>query len=129
MKGSEEIAKEVVDAAFQVHQQLGPRLLESAYEICLYHELTTRNLKVERQLQLPIIYKNIKLDAGYRLDLIVEDCIIIEIKAVEKMEPIHNAQLLTYLKLSKKSLGFLINFNTDYFKGSIKRVVNNYQKT
>jgi GxxExxY protein len=126
MKTIDEIATKVVDAAFKVHQELGPGLLESAYEACLAHELTKRGLTVEKQKAQPVFYDGISIDVGYRMDLLVNDCVVIELKAVEKIIPIHLAQLMTYLKLSDKPLGFLINFNTTYFKSSIKRIANNY---
>ena len=127
MKSIDEIDAVIVDAAYKVHQELGPGLLESAYEACLAHELTKRGLIIERQKEQPLFYDNIKIDVGYRMDLLVEDSIVIELKAVEKIIPIHQAQLMTYLKLSKKTLGFLINFNTTYFKSSIKRIANKFQ--
>jgi GxxExxY protein len=126
MKTIDEIAADVVDAAFKVHQELGPGLLESAYEACLAHELTKRGLTVEKQKAQPVFYDGITIDVGYRMDLLVNDCVVIELKAVEQIIPIHQAQLMTYLKLSNKPLGFLINFNTTYFKSSIKRIANNY---
>jgi GxxExxY protein len=126
MKTIDEIAADVVDAAFKVHQELEPGLLESAYEACLAHELTKRGLTVEKQKAQPVFYDGITIDVGYRMDLLVNDCVVIELKAVEQIIPIHQAQLMTYLKLSSKPLGFLINFNTTYFKSSIKRIANNY---
>ncbi len=129
MKSIDEIAAVIVDAAYKVHQELGLGLLESAYEACLAHELTKRGLIIERQKEQPVFYDNIKIDVGYRMDLLVEDSIVIELKAVETIIPIHQAQLMTYLKLSKKTLGFLINFNTTYFKSSIKRIANNFQES
>lgn len=111
----------IVDSVFKVHKQLGPGLLESAYELCLEYELKTRGLSVERQLALPVIYGSIKLDAGYRIDLLVDGCIVIELKAVDTLLPIYDAQLLTYLKLSKCKLGFLINFNVSLIKNGIRR--------
>lgn len=129
MKTVDEIAAVVVDAAFKVHQELGPGLLESAYEACLVHELAKRGLVVEKQKAQPVFYDGITIDVGYRMDLLVNDCVVIELKAVDQIIPIHQAQLMTYLKLSKKPLGFLINFNTAYFKSSIKRIVNNYQES
>lgn len=116
----------IVDAAFKVHQELGPGLLESAYEACLMHELTKRGLTVERQKEQPVHYDGIMIDIGYRIDLLVNDSIIIELKTVEQIIPIHQAQLMTYLKLSKKTVGFLINFNTTYFKSAIKRIALNH---
>ena len=121
------IAKEVVDAAFKVHSSLGPGLLESAYETCLAHELTKRGYRVERQKAQPVIYDGLEIEVGYRLDLLVEDLIIIELKAVEQLAPIHQAQLLTYLKLSTKQLGFLMNFNVPMIKDGIRRIANHFQ--
>ena len=121
------IAKEVVDAAFKVHSSLGPGLLESAYETCLAHELTKRGYRVERQKAQPVIYDGLEIEVGYRLDLLVEDLIIIELKAVEQLAPIHQAQLLTYLKLSSKQLGFLMNFNVPLIKDGIRRIANHFQ--
>ncbi len=118
------ISGQVVDAAIKVHSALGPGLLENAYEICLKHELQKRGLKVERQVELPVIYDGVRIDLGYRLDLMVENEIIVELKAVEKIIPIHEAQLLSYLKLSGKQLGMLINFNVLHLKEGIKRMVN-----
>jgi GxxExxY protein len=120
---TEWVAKMVVDAAFQVHKALGPGLLESVYETCLAYELGERGLKVETQVIVPITYKTINLDAGLRIDLLVEDCIIVELKAVEAMIPLYDAQLLTYLKLTQKRLGMLINFNVPLIKSGIKRMV------
>jgi GxxExxY protein len=118
------IASGIVDAALKIHRELGPGLLESAYEVCLEHELTKRGYSVERQKAQPVRYDGILIDAGYRIDLLVDDLIIIELKAVTELAPIHQAQLLTYLKLSQKSLGFLINFNVPLIKNGIRRVVN-----
>lgn len=112
-----------MDCAFIVHSFLGPGLLESSYEECLYYELINRNLNVLKQKPMPLIYKEVKLDAGYRLDLIIENKIIIEIKSVDALCPIHTAQLLTYLKLSKCRVGFLMNFNVKSMKDGIKRYV------
>jgi GxxExxY protein len=121
------IAKELVDAAFKVHSSLGPGLLESAYEACIAHELTKRGYRVERQKPQPVIYEGLEIEVGYRLDLLVEDLIIIELKAVEQLAPIHQAQLLTYLKLSNKQLGFLINFNVPLIKNGIRSIANQFQ--
>jgi GxxExxY protein len=118
----ERVATQVVDAAFAVHSTLGPGLLESVYEVCLAYELTKRGLKVERQLPLPVVYDNLCLEAGFRLDLLVERCLVVELKAVEFLLPVHTAQLLTYLKLSGHRLGFLINFNVPLLKDGIKRL-------
>jgi len=120
---TERIAKEIVDAAFKVHKELGPGLLESVYEACLTHELRKRGLQVETQFQLPVRYETVQLDIGFRLDLLVEEEIIVELKAVEVMIPLFEAQLLTYLKLAGKRLGFLINFNVPLIKNGIKRLI------
>ena len=122
----EKVAAEIVDAPFKVHTALGPGLLESAYEACLVHELRKRGLQCERQVVLPIEFDGEKVDAGFRSDVMVEDAVIIEIKAVEQVVPVHQAQLLTYLKLSKRSLGFLINFNVAHLKDGLQRVVLNH---
>ena len=119
----ERVAKEIVDAAFKVHKALGPGLLESVYEICLCHELAKRNVPFEKQLSLPVMYEGIRLDAGLRLDLLVAEAVIVELKAVERMSPLYEAQLLTYLKLSGKRLGLLINFNSPVLKDGFKRLV------
>jgi GxxExxY protein len=118
-----QVAKQIVDAAFAVHSALGAGLLETVYEVCLEYELTKRGLKVNRQVDLPVIYDNIHLEAGFRLDLLVNQSVIIELKAVEFLLPIHTAQVLTYLKLSKHRLGILINFNVPLIKDGIKRIV------
>jgi GxxExxY protein len=119
----EEIFKKVLDAAFRVHTELGPGLLESTYEECLCYELQQIGLKVERQKALPIIYKEVKLDAGYRIDLLVENCIVVELKSVECFTDVHFAQILTYLKLSGCKLGLLVNFNVRHLKDGIKRMI------
>ena len=119
----EKVAAIAVDAAFKVHKVLGPGLLESVYEECLAYELKKRGIKVERQISLPIVYEDMRLDAGLRLDMRVEDKMILEIKSVEKMNPIYEAQLLTYLKLSGLRLGLLINFNVPAIKYGIKRII------
>jgi len=118
----EEIFKLILDCAFQVHSELGPGLFESTYEECLFFELKEAGLKVERQKELPLAYKEINLDAGYQVDLLVEDSIVIELKAVEELTEVHEAQLLTYLELSKCKLGLLINFNVKDLNDGIKRV-------
>ncbi len=118
----EAIARAVVDAGLKVHKTLGPGLLESAYEHCLAHELLLRGLSVRRQVVLPIAYEGATLDAGYRLDLVGENLIIVEIKAVEALTRVHDAQVLTYLKLSGLRLGFLMNFNVMLFKQGLKRL-------
>jgi GxxExxY protein len=119
----EALAKTVVDSGFEVHRTLGPGLLESAYEHCLASELAARNVNFCRQAALPIIYKGVALDAGYRLDLMIENAIIVEIKAIDALSRIHEAQLLTYLRLSGRRIGFLMNFNVPLFKQGLKRLV------
>jgi GxxExxY protein len=114
----------VIDAAMRVHTALGPGLLESAYEACLAHELRKRGMRVETQVPLPILYDGRRIDAGYRLDLLVEDAIIVELKAVPRMHPVFEAQLLSYLKLSNYSIGLLINFHVPRLKDGIKRFAN-----
>jgi GxxExxY protein len=118
------LTEAIIGAAIDVHRNLGPGLLESAYEACLCFELGERGLKVEQQKPLPVIYKNIQLDIGYRLDLLVEDKVVIEVKAIEQLAQIHQAQLLSYLKLSGYQVGLLINFNERMLKNGIKRIVN-----
>ena len=120
-----EIATIIVDACYRIHTGLGPGLLESAYEACLVYELVRRGLRVEQQKSLPVFYKEVHLDVGYRLDILVEGSVIIELKAVEKLLPIHEAQLLSYLKLSGCRVGLLINFNAPVLKQGIRRLVNN----
>jgi GxxExxY protein len=120
---TEQIAATVLDAAFQVHRALGPGLLESVYEVCLCRELTKRNISFQCQPSLPVIYDGELLEAGLRLDLLVADSVIVELKSVEKMIPLYEAQLLTYLKLSRKRLGLLIKFNVALLKDGIKRLV------
>jgi len=119
---AEAAARQAIDAGLKVHKALGPGLLESAYEHCLAYELAERGVSVERQAAQPVIYGNLTLDAGYRLDLLVDQSLIIEIKSVDTFAPIHSAQLLTYLKLSKIRLGLLMNFNVLLFKDGIKRI-------
>ncbi len=120
----EEVGKQIVDAAIKVHRTLGPGLLESAYQYCLAFELRKRGLNVEIEVEQPVIYDGLRLDAGFRLDMLVENTVIIENKACEQLLPIHEAQLLTYLKLRGSWLGFLINWNTIRIKDGIKRMVN-----
>lgn len=120
----QEISKIVFDCALRVHKVLGPGLLESAYEECLFYELKKTNLKVEKQKPLPLIYEEVKLDVGYRIDIIIEDKFIVEIKSVETLNDVHLAQLLTYLRLSDCKLGLLINFNVKLLKNGVQRVIN-----
>jgi len=118
------LSSKIIGAAIEVHKALGPGLLESAYEECLCYELSLQGLSVARQQPLPVKYKGKKLDCGYRLDTVVENAIILELKSCEKIEPIHKAQLLTYLKLSGLSLGLLLNFNVPVMRDGIVRIVN-----
>ncbi len=120
------ITREIIGAAIQVHRALGPGLLESAYEACLVYELGQRGLKVEQQKPLPVVYRAVQLDCGYRLDLLVESSVIVEIKAVEELAPIHGVQLLSYLRLTGLRVGLLINFNERVLKNGIRRIVNNF---
>ncbi len=121
------ITGEIVDAAITVHSTLGPGLLENAYETCLAWELAERRgLSVRRQVELPIVYGHVRLDAGYRLDLLVGDEVIVELKTVERLLPVHEAQLLSYLKLSERRVGLLINFHVTRLKDGIRRLVNNF---
>jgi GxxExxY protein len=122
----DQITRRIIGAAIEVHKTLGPGLLESAYEVCLAYELRQRGFSVEQQKPLPVIYKDVKLDCGYRLDLVVEDSIIVEIKAVEQLAPIHDAQLLSYLRLSGKRVGLLMNFHVRVLKNGLKRIVNEF---
>jgi len=119
-----QLSSKIIGAAIEVHKALGPGLLESTYEECLCYELDQRGLFFDRQKSLPIVYKGNKLDCGYRLDVVVENAIILELKACEQIEPIHKAQLLTYLKLSSLKLGLLLNFNTPIMREGIVRIVN-----
>ncbi len=118
-----EVSRLVLDASMRVHTALGPGLLESTYEACLAHELKNSGLSVQTQVPLPVVYQGLKLEIGYRIDLLVDDLVVVEVKSVEALAPIHHAQVLTYLKLSGKSLGLLINFNAVRLKDGIKRFV------
>jgi GxxExxY protein len=119
-----DITGDIIAAAIEVHRNLGPGLLESTYEICLCHELSIRGVPFQKQLALPVSYKGIHLDAGYRIDLFVESQVIVELKSVEAIAPIHSAQLLTYLRLTNREIGLLINFNVVMLKEGIKRLIN-----
>jgi GxxExxY protein len=119
----EQLTEQIIGAAIEVHRELGPGLLESVYEECICHELHLRNLSFVRQVNLPIQYKNVKLDCGYRLDLLVENSVVIEVKSLETILPVHQAQLLTYLRLSRVRIGLLINFNVPVLKNGIVRRV------
>ena len=122
----EEIGAQIVDAAYHVHRELGPGLLESVYEICMIEELKERGLLVENQVRIPVFYKGKELRKDFIVDILVEDLIIVELKAVEDLLPVHEVQLVTYLKLADKHLGFLINFNVSLIKSGIKRKINGY---
>jgi len=122
-KGFEDSSRILVDAALKVHRALGPGLLEKVYEQCLVHELGLRDVSVRRQVEPPLIYEGVKLDAGFRLDLVVADAIIVEIKSVDALSRVHEAQILTYLKLSPYRVGFSMNFNVPLFKQGLKRFV------
>jgi GxxExxY protein len=123
-----DVTETIIGAAISVHKELGPGLLESAYEACLVYELAERKLKIERQKGLPVVYRGAHLDCGYRIDLLVENQVVVEIKAVERLEPIHEAQLLSYLKFSGCEVGLLINFNVKVLKAGIRRFVNKFQE-
>lgn len=120
------LSGKIIGAAIQVHSALGPGLLESTYEACLAYELESQGVKAVAQVSLPVIYKEVSLDVGYRVDLIIEDSIIVELKAVDSLTQVHTAQILAYLKLSQLKLGLLINFNVPHLKDGIKRVVNKF---
>ncbi|HWY70796.1 MAG TPA: GxxExxY protein [Terriglobales bacterium] len=119
-----DLSHEIIKAALKVHSVLGPGLLESAYEACLLYELQRAGFRVASQVPLPLIYESVKLDLGYRIDLLVEDTVLVELKAIEEIAPVHKAQLLSYLRLSKKSLRLLINFNVTHLKDGIHRILN-----
>ena len=119
-----QISGQIVDAAMKVHSALGPGLLESAYEACLLFELHRRGLKAARQVELPVVYEGVRIDVGYRLDLLVEDAVVVELKAVEEISPVHKAQIISYLKLGGYKLGLLINFNVLHLKDGITRFAN-----
>ena len=120
------MAGEIVDAAMKVHTKLGAGLLEGAYQACLMYELGKRDLSVKQQVPMPVYYDGIKLDIGYRIDLLVNDAIVVELKSVERLLPLHSAQLLSYLRLGQYHLGLLLNFNTVHMREGIKRVINGY---
>jgi len=123
-KNLNEITQAIIGAAIDVHRELGPGLLESAYEACLAYELLQRGLHVERQKELPLHYRDVTLDCAYRIDLLVQDAVVVEVKSVDRLEPIHEAQLLSYLRLAGKHLGLLINFNVKILKTGIKRLAH-----
>jgi GxxExxY protein len=121
------LTEQVIGAAIEVHQTLGPGLLESAYESCLCHELSLRCLPFRRQVELPVRYKNVRLECGYKIDVLVQELVVVELKAVESLQPVHDAQLLTYLKLAQLSVGLLLNFHAPTLKQGLRRIVNNFQ--
>ena len=121
-----QVSGKIIECAIKVHSALGPGMLEKAYEVCLIHELGKLGLRVASQVLLPIVYDGIQLDAGYRIDLLVEDSVIVEIKSMERILPVHEAQLLSYLRLSDLRLGLLINFNVRLLRDGIRRIVNNF---
>lgn len=123
---SNDVSGQIVDSAIAVHRAMGPGLLESAYQACLAFELRDRGLRVETEVELPVVYRKVQLDVGYRIDLLVEDLVVVEIKAVDCLLPIHQAQILSYLKMSDKQIGLLVNFNVTLLKDGIKRLVNNF---
>ncbi|KJF44207.1 GxxExxY protein [Draconibacterium sediminis] len=119
-----EISKTIIGCAIDVHKQLGPGLLESAYQECLFYELQQKGLNVKKEVPMPIVYKEVKLNHGYRIDLLVENKVVIELKTVEELNDVHTAQVLTYLKLGHYRLGLLLNFNVSILKNGIKRIIN-----
>jgi GxxExxY protein len=119
-----ELSKLIIGCAIEVHKQLGPGLLESAYQECLYYEIKQAGLQVQKEKPMPIVYKEVKLDHGYRIDLLIEEKVVVEIKTVEVFSDVHNAQVLTYLRLGNYKLGLLLNFQTTILKNGIKRVIN-----
>jgi GxxExxY protein len=123
LKEINKITEKIIGAAIEVHKALGPGLLESTYEACLEHELLLQGLKVERQKALPVLYKGVQLDTGYRIDLLVEGMVIVELKAIDKWQPIYEAQIISYLKLSDCKVGLLINFNVKLLKDGIRRLI------
>ena len=123
------LTEKIIGAAIEVHKTLGPGLLESAYEGCLAHEFSLANISFERQVLLPVAYKSLRLDCGYRLDFLVEKMVVLELKAMEGLQPIHEAQLLTYLRLGGWPIGLLINFNVPVLKKGIKRLVHNFESS
>jgi GxxExxY protein len=121
-----EISSSIIDFAIRVHKELGPGMLEGAYEACLIHELVSNGFSVQSQLTLPILYRGLRIDAGYRIDLLVNECVIVELKAIERLLPVHEAQLLSYLRMSDLRLDLLINFNVKRLVDGVRRVVNNF---
>jgi GxxExxY protein len=126
MKEIDEITGEIISAAIKIHSKLGPGLFESVYEEVLFYELTVRGLVCENQMYLPVIYENVKMDVGFRIDLLVEKQVLVEIKSIETIHPVHKKQLLTYLRLMDLKIGLLLNFNEELLKKGITRLINNY---
>ncbi len=120
----DDISRKIIGCAIEVHKQLGPGLLESAYQECLYYELIKTGLNVRKEIPMPIVYKEVKLNHGYRMDLLIEEKVVVEIKTVEALNDVHTAQILTYLKLGDYKLGLLLNFNVSILKNGIKRLIN-----
>lgn len=120
----DQVTGRIIGCAMRVHSRLGPGLLESAYEACLAHELRQQGVEVIRQLALPVVYDGLKVDAGYRIDLLVENIVVVEVKAVEAVHPVHRAQILSYLRLSGRRVGLLLNFNVTKFRDGIERFIN-----
>ncbi|MBI5864042.1 MAG: GxxExxY protein [Planctomycetes bacterium] len=125
-QGLNRVTEQIIGAAIEVHRAVGPGLLESAYEACLAWDLAQRGLSVERQKGLPVVYRDVRLDCGFRIDLLVEGAVIVEVKAVDRLERIHEAQLMSYLRLSGCKVGLLINFNVPLLRDGIKRIVNRF---
>lgn len=123
---TERVAKEIVDACIKIHRALGPGLLESVYQSCLAYELSQRGCQVDCEVSLPVVYEEVKIDIGYRVDMMIDNTVLIENKTVEQLLPVHKAQLLTYLKLTHKHLGFLINWNVPLIKNGLHRIVLQY---
>jgi GxxExxY protein len=128
MLTNKQLTHEIIGSAIEVHKVLGPGLLESAYEICMAHELTLRGIRFAKQKPLPVIYKGLKLEGGYRIDLLVEGRVVVELKAIDRLAPIHDATLLTYLRLSECKIGLIINFNVQVLKAGIRRLVWYYNE-
>jgi GxxExxY protein len=121
-----DLTERIIGAAMSVHSALGPGLLEKAYDVCVFYELSRAGLRFEHQLKLPVTYRQVHLEAGFRVDYLVENCVLIELKAVEKLLPVHSAQLLSYLKLTGRPIGLLLNFNVVHLRDGIRRIANNH---
>ncbi|MBS2210354.1 GxxExxY protein [Carboxylicivirga mesophila] len=128
MANPNDITRSIIECALKVHSALGPGMLESAYQECLYYELKKQGHKVEKEKELPLIYDEVKMECGYRIDLLVDNTIIVELKAVNEINNLHIAQILSYLKMSNKQIGLILNFNVTMLRDGIKRIVNNYHK-